>query len=176
MEGAREGTTPRSCHEWTSSQASVRCLEGAHPKATRARRHVLASFRAIASLTKVTDLATTFYQRGSSTVVSTALRQWRGAYITHRNATTFAAHYHSAQLQYRALLTWRLQLRARLKMIKQARIAQKFFVQQRYFRLWLVRVKEERLEKRRREFEARVTQRYFVGMRFRVVTLCKSLT
>ena len=114
-------------------------------------------------LTNYPDLATAFYQRASSTVVSAALRHWRGAYGTHRNATTFAAHYHSAQLQYKALLAWRLQLRARLKMLKQARIAQKFFLQRRYFKLWLVRLKEERLEKKRREFEGRVVQRYFVG-------------
>lgn len=80
-------------------------------------------------------------------------------------------------MQYKALLTWRLQLRARLKMVKQARIAQKFFVQRRYFKLWLVRVKEEQLEKRRRQFEARVAQRFFVGMMMMVLLLtCKRLT
>ena len=96
-------------------------------------------------------------------MLSSALRQWRGAHGTHRNAATFAAHYHSAQVQYGALLAWRLQLRARLKMLKQARIAQKFFVHRRCFKMWRVRVREERLEKRRREFEARVVRRYFDG-------------
>lgn len=143
-------------------------LEGPHPKATRARRYASSLLHSptTACLTQTADRATAFYQRGSSTVLSSALRQWRGAHSTHRNAATFAAHYHSAQLQYKALLAWRLQLRARLKMLKQARIAHKFFLQRRLFKAWLVRVKEERLEKRRREFEGRVVQRYFVGALF----------
>ncbi|TFY63971.1 hypothetical protein EVJ58_g2926 [Rhodofomes roseus] len=108
------------------------------------------------------DLAMAFHTRSSSTVTTAALQKWRGVYSTHRNATTFAVHYHSAQLQYKALLTWRLQLRAKLKMIKQARIAQKFFLQRRYFKLWLSRVKQQRLERTRKRFEMRVAQRYFI--------------
>ncbi|KZT68998.1 hypothetical protein DAEQUDRAFT_765781 [Daedalea quercina L-15889] len=109
------------------------------------------------------DLAMAFYSRGSSTVVSAALRKWRGTYSTHQNAANFAVHYHSAQLQYKTLLGWRLQLRAKLKMIKQARIAHKFFLQRTYFKLWLTNVKQQRLQRKRKEFQIRVAQKYFIA-------------
>ncbi|THH32104.1 hypothetical protein EUX98_g2082 [Antrodiella citrinella] len=107
------------------------------------------------------DMAMAFCTRSSSALASTSVQRWRQVHATHRNANAFAVHYHSAQLSFRMLLMWRLQLRQKLKLTKQARIAEKFFVMRGAFRSWLVKLAERKRERTVKEFERKVLERYF---------------
>lgn len=81
----------------------------------------------------------------------------------HRNAEAFAIQYHSTQLGYQMLLTWRIQLRDKLKMMKKARMAEKFLAARRAWRVWKGRLDEKRREKKLKEFEKQRVQKYFEG-------------
>ena len=60
--------------------------------------------------------------------------------------------YANAQLQFRILYRWRVQLRVHLKRFRQARIADKFFVVRRAWRIWADRAEVRGREKRLREW------------------------
>ncbi|KAH9951317.1 Sfi1 spindle body protein-domain-containing protein [Amylocystis lapponica] len=107
------------------------------------------------------DLALAFSVRTSSTIGSDALQKWFKVFSTHRNAQAYALQYHAARLQYKMLLTWRLQLRAKLRMIKQAKIAQKYFMMRDCLNKWHKQLVQRRLEKKLREFESRLARKYF---------------
>lgn len=108
------------------------------------------------------DLALAFSTRASSTVVSSSLHRWRQVYHTHQNAQSFAVHYHSAQLRFKMLLVWRLQLRARLRMVKEARLAQKYFLQRRFWKQWKTQFAQKKLDKKLVDLEARLARRHFL--------------
>lgn len=108
------------------------------------------------------DLAISFSHRSKATV-SAALQTWQRVLTTHRNADTFAAHYHHAQLNYRVMLTWRLELRARLRKVKQAKMAEKFFASRKVWQIWRHRTQEQRREKALRKFERRRLHALFEG-------------
>ncbi|KAI8998736.1 Sfi1 spindle body protein-domain-containing protein [Trametes punicea] len=107
------------------------------------------------------ELAQLFASRSSSVLVSVAFRKWQETYKSHQNALTFAMHYHKAQLQYKMLLTWRLQLRAKLRMVKQAKAAQKQLLLRRYFHVWQGRAAEKQRERKLKEFQRRLVKQYF---------------
>ncbi|CCL99150.1 uncharacterized protein FIBRA_01165 [Fibroporia radiculosa] len=107
------------------------------------------------------DLALAFSMRSSSTLTS-SLQSWHEVFVSHRNAQSFAIHYHSAQLQYKMLLTWRLQLRTKLRLAKQAKIAQKLFVQKRFSNKWRMALKQKQLGSKLQGFETRLIQQYFL--------------
>ncbi|OSD01620.1 hypothetical protein PYCCODRAFT_1445611 [Trametes coccinea BRFM310] len=107
------------------------------------------------------ELAQLFATRSSSVLASMAFTKWRNAYSSHQNALTFAVHYHKAQLQYKTLLTWRLQLRAKLRMVKQAKAAQKQILLRRHLHIWRAKAAEMRRERKLKEFQRRVLQQYF---------------
>ncbi|THG95070.1 hypothetical protein EW026_g6516 [Hermanssonia centrifuga] len=86
--------------------------------------------------------------------------RWQQVYKTHRNAQAFADHYHSAQLRYKMLLVWRLQLRAKLKQVKQGKVAEKFFVLRTGWKKWADKIIERKRERKLKEFEAKVLRRY----------------
>ncbi|KAI0374779.1 hypothetical protein BV20DRAFT_1010391 [Pilatotrama ljubarskyi] len=107
------------------------------------------------------ELAQLFETRSSSVLAASAFKKWRVAYSSHQNALTFAVHYHKAQLQYKMLLAWRLQLRAKLRMVKQAKVAQKRLLLRRYFHAWKAKLAEKQRERKLKEFERRVVKQYF---------------
>ncbi|OBZ75311.1 hypothetical protein A0H81_04427 [Grifola frondosa] len=107
------------------------------------------------------DLALAFSMRSSSALASASLQKWRQAFLTHRNAQTFAVHYHSAQVQYKTLLVWRLQLRVRLKMNRQAKVAHKFFLMRSCWHKLIIKVEERRRESKLKAFEVQITKRFF---------------
>ncbi|KAI0664914.1 Sfi1 spindle body protein-domain-containing protein [Cubamyces menziesii] len=107
------------------------------------------------------ELAQLFATRSSSVLASASFQKWRNAYNSHQNAHTFAVHYHKAQLQYKMLLNWRLQLRAKLRMVKQAKAAQKHLLLRRYLHVWKVKAAEKQRERKLKEFQRRTVAQYF---------------
>jgi protein SFI1 len=72
-------------------------------------------------------------------------------------------HYHSAQLRFKILSIWRLQLRSKLKMAKQARIAEKFFIARRAWKTWTDKFEHIRRQKKLQVLERRKMRKYFIG-------------
>ena len=111
----------------------------------------------------LSELAQLFATRSSSVLASASFQKWRNAYNSHQNAHTFAVHYHKAQLQYKMLLNWRLQLRAKLRMVKQAKAAQKHLLLRRYLHVWKAKAAEKQRERKLTEFQRRTVAQYFRG-------------
>lgn len=109
------------------------------------------------------DLALAFSTRSEAYAASFALQTWRQVRSSHRNALTFAIQYHSAQLQYNMLLTWRLQLRSKLKLVKQGRIALRFFIARRAWGLWRENLESKRREKKLKEWEVQKLRKFYNG-------------
>ncbi|KAF8078011.1 hypothetical protein FPV67DRAFT_1403819 [Lyophyllum atratum] len=107
------------------------------------------------------DLAIAFSLRADSDVAASAFRKWRDVNSTHRNAHSFAVQYDSAQLRYRMLLAWRLQLREVLKKTKMARTADRFFATRRAWRSWHDALNARVREKRVEEFKTQRLERIF---------------
>ena len=59
------------------------------------------------------------------------------------------------------LLIWRLRLRAKLRVAKQAKVAQRYLLLRRYFRAWEVKVGRRRREGKLKEFQLRATKKLF---------------
>ncbi|KAJ4488143.1 hypothetical protein J3R30DRAFT_3695788 [Lentinula aciculospora] len=76
----------------------------------------------------VPDLALHFCTRLNSSSAKTALSSWRRLLTSHQNTHSLAVRYHCNCVVRHALLQWRLQLHAILKLAKKARIAEKFLV------------------------------------------------
>jgi protein SFI1 len=72
-------------------------------------------------------------------------------------------HYHSAQLRFKILLIWRLQLRSKLKKAKQARIADKFFNARRAWKIWTDKLDEIRRQRKLQILERQKLRKYFIG-------------
>ena len=72
--------------------------------------------------------------------------------------------YANAQLQFRILFKWRIQLRAHLKHFRQAKYADKLFVMRRAWRVWVVRAEEHGREKRLKEWNRGRAGKLFTGM------------
>ncbi|GBE82341.1 hypothetical protein SCP_0407250 [Sparassis crispa] len=106
------------------------------------------------------DLAVAFSMRSSSTLAFSSLQKWRQVHTTHRNAHAFAVHYRSAQLQYKMLLVWRLELRTKLRMIKQAKLANKYFVLRTFYNKWAAKLVQRRLETKLKVFEGQIVKKF----------------
>ena len=90
-----------------------------------------------------------FASRSKSYVVSAALHKWRNHRVTVQNALAFAAQYHAAQLQYKMLYIWRLQLRSKLKLARKARTAEKYFIKRQAWTMWRHQMDGRKREKKR---------------------------
>lgn len=67
------------------------------------------------------------------------------------------------------LLTWRLELRAKLRMVKQAKTAQKHLLVRRYFRAWSTKLEERRRQQKLKQFQLRVVKTHFEGKHMPVI-------
>jgi protein SFI1 len=85
-------------------------------------------------------------------VASSALRVWHKRLATQQGAHAFAVQYARVQLQFRILFRWRVQLRAHLKHFRQAKIAGKYFMMRRAWRIWVDKAEARAREKRLREW------------------------
>ena len=108
--------------------------------------------------------ALAFAQRSQVHVTSSALGVWQRRLATQQGAQAFAVQYANAQLQFRILFKWRVQLRAHLKHFRQAKYADKVFVMRRAFRMWVQRAEEHGREKRLKEWNKGRAGKIFVGM------------
>ncbi|TFK54938.1 hypothetical protein OE88DRAFT_1653513 [Heliocybe sulcata] len=107
------------------------------------------------------DAAIAFSTRPYSSLAASALRTWYQVYRTHKNSQAFSVQYHSAQLSFKMLHIWRIQLRVRLKTIKQAKIAEKFFLMRRAWRHWHDKLEEQKREKKLKLLEQRMLLVHF---------------
>ena len=86
--------------------------------------------------------------------------------MSHQNAQAFAVHYHSAQLRFKMILTWRLRLRAKLKLNKQAKVAEKYFTIRNAWKTWREKVEDKRRQQKLRVFEIRMLRTYMHGEKY----------
>ncbi|TFK42645.1 Sfi1 spindle body protein-domain-containing protein [Crucibulum laeve] len=100
-----------------------------------------------------TELASSFASRVDLQLLLSSFHRWQEVHRTHRNAQAFAVQYHSAQLRYKVLLTWRVELRKKLKMVKVARMADRFFATRHAWRAWSLKLDEKKREKKLKLFE-----------------------
>ena len=93
--------------------------------------------------------------RANSSTLSFTLETWRQVYTVYQNRRSFAIQRHLARIQYDALLKWRVQLRARLKLLKHAKTVEKFIVQRRTLNVWKSKLTEKRRQDKLKVLEAR---------------------
>jgi protein SFI1 len=109
------------------------------------------------------DAALSFAQRCQIHVTSSAFQVWHKRLATLQGANAFAVQYANAQVQFRILYRWRVQLRAHLKRFRQAKIADKFFVMRRGWRIWVDRAEVRSREKRLKEWNKGRAVKQFAG-------------
>ncbi|KII88582.1 hypothetical protein PLICRDRAFT_698940 [Plicaturopsis crispa FD-325 SS-3] len=107
------------------------------------------------------ELALAFSTRAGLQTAFSALQKWQQARASHKNAHAFAVHYDSAQLRYKMLHTWRVELRVNLDMAKQARKAEKRFLVRRTWGIWMSKLRERKRERKVVEFERKKLQTSF---------------
>jgi protein SFI1 len=104
-----------------------------------------------------------FASRPKTYIASAALQKWRSRQLTVQNAYNFASQYHSAQLQYKTLYAWRLLLRSKIKLVRQARAAAKYFIKRKMWEAWRRRMEERKRENKLFEFLAEKKRHVFQG-------------
>ncbi|KAG2157290.1 hypothetical protein DEU56DRAFT_763901 [Suillus clintonianus] len=101
------------------------------------------------------DYALAFSMRSDSYGVSSAMRTWHQVYTIYQNRRACAVQHHLARVQYDALLKWRIQLREKMKLLKQARFVEKFILQRRILKVWKAKFEERQRLKKLKELETR---------------------
>ncbi|KAG2158311.1 uncharacterized protein EDB93DRAFT_1120813 [Suillus bovinus] len=101
------------------------------------------------------DYALAFSMRSDSYTVSSALRNWHQVYTIYQNRHAFAVQRNLARVQYDALLKWRIQLRAKMMLLKQARFVENFILQRRILKSWKVKFEERQRQKKLENLEMR---------------------
>lgn len=91
--------------------------------------------------------------RSNSSTLSSSLETWRQVYTVYQNRRAFAIQRHLARVQYDALLRWRVHLRARLKLLKHAKVVEKFIMQRRTLNVWKSRLAEKKRQNKLRTLE-----------------------
>ncbi|KAG2041676.1 hypothetical protein BDR03DRAFT_1072733 [Suillus americanus] len=99
--------------------------------------------------------ALAFSMRSDSYGVSSALRTWHRIYTIYQNRHAFAVQRNLVRVQYDALLKWRIQLRAKMKLLKQARFVENFILQRRILKAWKVKFEERQRLKKLEDLEIR---------------------
>jgi hypothetical protein len=164
MESPRARPTVGARTRCQTASASLGGMEEAPSASERARRSGCQSI--IFCLTHVLeclDAALSFAQRCQIHVTSSALQVWHKRLATQQGANAFAVQYAHAQLKFRILYRWRVQLRAHLKRFRQAKIADKFFVMRQAWRIWVGKAEERGRQKRLREWNKERAKTAFAG-------------
>ena len=91
------------------------------------------------------------------------VQRWYQVLGTHQNATIFAVNYNEAQLRAKAFLAWRLRLRSTLQSLRVARLADRFFVTRRAWRLWLKKMDERKRQERLKAWNIARVRKAFNG-------------
>ncbi|KAH7929761.1 hypothetical protein BV22DRAFT_1080370 [Leucogyrophana mollusca] len=106
------------------------------------------------------DFAIAFSMHSNSYTVSSALQTWQRVYTVYQNRRSFAIQRHLARVQFDALLKWRLHLRTKLKVLKQAKIVEKYFLQRRSLKLWTAKLQDKRRQKKLKQLETEKLRKY----------------
>lgn len=106
-------------------------------------------------------LALAFTSRSQCSSVTLSFRRWHDVYITHGNAHTFAAHYHTSQLKRKVILSWRIRLRQNLKLYKLSLRADEIFILRRGWKIWIGAKKAKIMDRLRGILEQRKIEKYF---------------
>ncbi|KAI0302238.1 Sfi1 spindle body protein-domain-containing protein [Russula brevipes] len=120
---------------------------------------------------KLEDAALSFAQRSQVHVASSTLQVWHKRLAAKQGAYAFAVQYARAQLQFRILFKWRVQLRVHLRRFRQAKIAHKFFVMRQAWKIWVDKAEERGREKRLREWNKGRAGKLFAGWKERALRL-----
>ena len=115
------------------------------------------------SLRHPSDLALTFSSRLDTSFLSSMFHRWLEIHMTHLNSQGFAVKYYSSRLQFRLLLTWRIQLRMRMKLAKTARAANRFFVIRKAWKKMIAGFEARKREKKLRDIEIQQLDKRFRG-------------
>ncbi|KAI0046680.1 hypothetical protein FA95DRAFT_1542135 [Auriscalpium vulgare] len=107
--------------------------------------------------------AQNFYLRSGTHVVSSAVAAWRERRVHVEQATALAVEYSNLQLQYRMLRAWRLLLRAKIDMQRQAGKRAKVQTKKVWMRRWVAKLQERRREKMLQEMERRKLTQLFIA-------------
>lgn len=101
--------------------------------------------------------------RSDSYGVSSALRTWYQVYTIYQNRRAFAVQRDLARVQYDALLKWRIKLRAKMKLMKQARFVENFILQRKILKAWKVKFEERQRLKKLEDLEIRRIRAFMTG-------------
>ncbi|KAL4067873.1 Sfi1 spindle body protein-domain-containing protein [Scleroderma citrinum] len=116
----------------------------------------------IRQMQRLYDYAIAFSMRSNSYAVAFALRKWYQVYTIYQNRHAFAVQHHQAHVQYNALLMLRMQLHIKLKLLKHARIVEKFFIQRRMLKAWRCKLEMKRRLEKLRALEICKLQGYMI--------------
>ncbi|KAJ7285890.1 hypothetical protein C8J57DRAFT_1446668 [Mycena rebaudengoi] len=107
------------------------------------------------------DAAIIFSLRINSPLAIESLEKWYKVHSSHQNSQSFAAFRYSDTLRRRILLLWRIRLRNRHKIMRQARMVDKFLVTRRVWELMRTKFAERRREHNLKVLELRRAQKFF---------------
>lgn len=119
--------------------------------------------------------ALAFSLRANSSLATIALRLWKQRLARRREKQLIATQYHQLQLQSKMLFQWRVQLRVMLKMTKDARALEKFFVIRNAWKTMKVRLEERRRERKLQELETEKTKKAFTRKSFNITPRIPSI-
>ncbi|KAJ7109323.1 Sfi1 spindle body protein-domain-containing protein [Mycena epipterygia] len=74
------------------------------------------------------DVALAFSRRLDSPLANSSLQKWHQVHSSHKNSRSFATFHHADRVRRTALLSWRIKLRNKHKMMSKARSVDKFLV------------------------------------------------
>lgn len=131
----------------------------------RCKVHILAFVWSYPNVDDIpVDQALSFSQQASNSLLIITFKTWARHYGVQQNVLFLAVKHYAANRLYRALLIWRLRLRAKLKMSRQANMARKYFVEREAWDRWRFAVEEKRRKRKFQFLEGERIKRSFLRM------------
>ncbi|KAJ7470710.1 Sfi1 spindle body protein-domain-containing protein [Mycena latifolia] len=107
------------------------------------------------------DIALTFSLRLASPLAHTWLQKWYQVHSSHKNAQSFAAFHYSDSVRRRTLLSWRIKLRSKHKLMSKARSVHNFLVTRSAWRILRAKFTGRMRQRNLKALELRRTQDIF---------------
>jgi protein SFI1 len=107
------------------------------------------------------QFAISFALRPGSALAASTFKAWKRANKTHQDSLQIAAQYHTVQIQHKAMLTWRIQLRRHTKLAKQARTAEKHLILRSAWVKWRHVIEERARQGKLQAFQRQKTRKIF---------------
>lgn len=118
----------------------------------------------VASIDAFAARAIDFENRPSSALVGVALSRWHHNLVGYRTRLSQAAQYDRDVLVSRALMFWRIKLRVKLKLAKNAKVARKYLLIRSAWKKWRDMAEEKKRENLLKLFGQRMIQKHFESM------------